>query len=518
MKTPENSLPITGFAIPEIDIDAEIKSSESPDCATYSNDFHRAACLAENDGKTEAAKLFRSLSRVCSYHPNYGDFSEPYRAFYIYKGERTAIPDDLSEADLRTIEQILLKVTDTALRARLEDILWIRDKNHKAAKDAVADYILAAQRLVTPELWIVGVELFKRALQIAHRLGRKNDAWQLAEQAFLNALKNNLAQTEPFYCCQLLDIAIQMQIGEPALLADIAHEQARKASLENDARREREYYRLAADFFKNCKKDAEEIAARIAIGEGYIKEADECLTRPSPSYSAASGFLAQGIEALRQAKADSKRIAELRERLSDFQRKSLSEMKTFKTELDIKVPVERAIKFVTVPKFEDAIKRLAFGPPFVEVQKLRNDVIEEAKKYPMMYMLDQSMLDSAGRVIEHTPGVRNLSGPELEKSIETHMFRHAGESIWSLRATAFIEPARYQVWRDHSPRQSELFYLVRDNPFIHRVMNLFLREDFFTGWRGICSWLPIFSLHKLRIHFALSLNNTGLMFPIWNPI
>lgn len=240
---------------------------------------------------------------------------------------------------------------------------------------------------------------------------------------------------------------------------------------------------MSAIFYRNCQKESEQRTASLAAAETYVHEAEDCLLRDPPSYSSASWFLAQGIEASRQAKAEASRVDELRDRLKGYQLKSRSEMKPYRLEMDIKEPVEDTIKFVTAPTLEEALKRLAFGQPFVNLEKLRQAVLEQAGS-DITHFFDQSMVDDAGRVIERIPGMHGVGGPEAERALEARMFRDAAQFYWNLRATAVIEPGRLKIWCDHCPRQQDLFYLVRDNPFIPPGHEIIFARGLFYGLGG----------------------------------
>ena len=483
-KEAANTLPSTGSQIPDVDIEGPIHSAESPSCDYYQTDYYSAATSAEKESNGDIANLYRSLGIVCSFFPNYQDVAEPYRPFAIMNGKRSAIPDDLSEPDLETIALLLAKAKDPALRARLGDVLWVRKRNHKAAQQAVSDYIAASSRLLTPDKWVCSVELFHRALQLAERLGRKKETWTLAEKGLLDALSNPLAQTEQFYACHLLGIAFAIGVGDPVALAKQAEQQAERAAAEKDARRAREYRLLQANFLKLARQPDAEGAARLIAAETYIEEAEACLLRSEPSYLAASHFLAQGVEALRQAKATPERVKELKTRLSDYQQKSLSEMKTFGTQIDLTKPAEEAMAFVTSTDLREALKRLALGPSFVDLKKLREEVLKQAKEFPLTHIFGQSTVDSSGRVVEKIDSFLDASGPQAEAALEAAMFQHAARFQWSLRATAFIEPARLKIWSDHHPRPSDLAFLVRHNPFVPPGHEAIFMRGLFYGLAG----------------------------------
>jgi hypothetical protein len=236
----ENCLPITGTALSDLDFEAVLSLAESPDCTAYFHEYQKAAVIAETAGQTEVWKLYKSLAIVCSFFPNYHEDAEPYGAFAWFENGRTSVPDDLSTHDLATIDELLKVAKDPALRARLGDILWIQSRDHLAAKGAALDYLTAANRLLTAKGWFKAHELMFRSLQIAARLGRKQEAWQKAATNLLSAIDQPLAQTEPIFLKSALGVALRMEVGEPSILAELAWVHARKAAAEKDRLRERE--------------------------------------------------------------------------------------------------------------------------------------------------------------------------------------------------------------------------------------------------------------------------------------
>jgi hypothetical protein len=307
---PTNALPISGRAIPTIDIEAPLTELEDRCCEYYDNAYFQAAKKAE-DPATSA--LLQSLGIICSFYPQYGNSPEPYRAAIIDGNRRSTVPGDLTDEDIQTVQALLPLAKDAALRARLADVLWLRKKSaHEAGRGAVDDYLAAARRLLKPRGWTHSVELFQRALQLGMRLGRKNEAYELAQKAVLETVEHPLARTEPFFASYFLPLVRSFRIGEPNKMADVAKLQAELALSANDQRRQRIYLLLEADFCHLAGDLDRETETRLRAAETYVKEAEENVKRSPPSYFAASDCLAKAIEALRQAHAPRERIRRLK--------------------------------------------------------------------------------------------------------------------------------------------------------------------------------------------------------------
>lgn len=481
--SPPNILPISGQPIPDCDIDAFVIRAGRGDLHYAAIEFDAAARSAVEASRTAEALLYQSLSVICSFAADFDSLSEPYQPQIRMQGRRSATPNDLTGADLDAVAQLRTRSAAALLRARLGDILWIRRKDHVAAKEAAADYLSAGKAFLTKEDWIFSVKLFQRALQLGHRLGRKNEAWRFAESATIDALESPLAKTEPFFASFFLGILEKMGAGDPSVLADTAKAHAERANGENDARRTRIYFEHEAKFRAAAKDSKGEQAARLAAAMSYEAEADHFLARTPPSYSAAGDSLAHGIEALRRAHGDPAIIARLKVLLKRYQREALKEMKTYSHEVDLSQSAEEAVKLVENDDFQEALKLLAFGRPLTSPDAVRAEVLKLARDFPISHLFGASVVDGAGRVKEHIEPLVG-EGTDAEAGIEARTFKYAAEFPWRFRAIGYIEPARRKIWAQHFPQQGALDFLVENNPFIPRGHEGIYRRGLYYGLCG----------------------------------
>ena len=77
------------------------------------------------------------------------------------------MPDDLTAEDLAVLPVLLEKLTEPALKARILDVLWIRQKDFRAALKAVDEYLLAAGKLFETDAWIYGVECLSPGVSVS---------------------------------------------------------------------------------------------------------------------------------------------------------------------------------------------------------------------------------------------------------------------------------------------------------------------------------------------------------------
>jgi hypothetical protein len=463
---PAHALPITGSPLPEFDFEAALGVSPIPSCGSYASIYAKKA--SEESDVTRQA-LLQSLGFICSFHPNYEVSAEPYTPLYqSSNGSRSLIPGDLTEDDLNVVADLYDKSNNPALRARLGDVLWIRKRNHKAARAIIDDYIQVSNRLMLLQgRWAEGIRLLRRAIQLGKGLGKTNEGWKLAEGAFLNALANPLSDALHDFSSHLFAIAHDYAVGDTKELAMKARVLAERAHSEKDFRRARIYLDHESRFWKYSKDTANEQAARLASALTYPDEVQAHLASASTSYMLLADVAAKGIEVLRQIKGPSDIIAQLRRHLSEFQQKSLGELQTFRSpKFDISDEVDAAVKFVETPDFETALLQLALGFPILDVIEFRKEILEHANQAPLSFLMTGNFMDEKGRPTSKLGGLPFSGGDEFEKNLEAHMFHQAALFRWKHRVAALLDPARLKIWSDHLPTPNDFGFLVVNNPFI----------------------------------------------------
>ncbi|MDQ6631387.1 MAG: DUF4209 domain-containing protein, partial [Verrucomicrobiota bacterium] len=449
-----------------VDIDGPLAKARGPSCSYYMTAYRNAAESAQQSGDVNGAAVYGFLQAITSFHPSFDTPTEPFESWFQMGGKRGLIPSDMSPDDIEVIRKLTKLTKDPELRSRLFDVLWELTNDHKACAEAANSYVESAERLNIPEQWVRAAICYRRGLYLAAKLGRGKELFKKSAESLLNAIRNSPTDTEQFRCCQYLKLAVRMRCGDFVELAAIASGHAQRAAEGGNFDASRPYREVEADLHKLVKNEAEEKAARLAGAEASVSEAEQRAEGPGASLMAAATLLSQSIEALRRGGATKERIEELRPKLKDWQQKSLAELKTLSSETDISELVSRAREHVSHTGLRQAILKLAFGQGLSNPKKLEEEVLKTAKKSPLAYSMNTVVVDDQGRTTAQKEGLLNLKGQALEQALEAESFSHASRFNWPLRVEAFIEPARVQILNDHKPNFSDLFFIVRNNPFI----------------------------------------------------
>jgi hypothetical protein len=140
----ENCLPIRASEIADGDLELPIRQTD-PVCSVVTFKYEQAHRQVQESNPL-LAKTYEALAILTSFFPNFDSPAEPYRPAFIDRsaGRRSVVPDDLTAEDLAVLPVLLEKLTEPALKARILDVLWIRQKDFRVALKAVDEYLLAA--------------------------------------------------------------------------------------------------------------------------------------------------------------------------------------------------------------------------------------------------------------------------------------------------------------------------------------------------------------------------------------
>ncbi|MBE0543822.1 MAG: DUF4209 domain-containing protein [Verrucomicrobia bacterium] len=464
--TPENVFKGDATQLAGIDINSPLSKAKGLTCEYYLEPYGQVAKEAEEKGETHKASVYRFLQVIVGFHPSFDTPSQPFVPMWQMEGKRSLVPSDLTTADIEVVRVLAKQTTDAALRARLNDVLWERTKDHVVGAEAAACYAMAAEKLDVAGDWTFGVTSFKRALYLASRFGRNKPLFEDAAKTLVAATKRASMSAKDFHCCQLMRLMLPAGIGEPSEFAAIASSIATAAKASGHMHKAKAYWEVEADWQKRTNNAAGEQKARLAAAEAAVSEAENRAQGKGASFMAAASLLGKAIEELRQAGATKERITELRRRMNEWQERSLAEFQTFSTGVDISKSVIGARDHVKGSDFPTAVLKLAFGQDLSDPKEIKDEVVANAKQAPLTYLMGAAIVDQQGRTTARKESLFNLKGEALEEALEVESLSQASHFHWPLRVDGFIEPARVQILNDHKPTYQDLLFIVRNNPFI----------------------------------------------------
>lgn len=479
------------------DFDWQERLADHPekDCQTYYQVFGSAATERRNAGDERGDRVFSFLNVVASFFPNFGSFSEPYRPMMTYTdGRRSLVPDDLTSRDLRALAEIVHDIEDAEFRARVADVLWVCQKDFRAAHLAVAAFLESAENLKTGDLWPPYIERLDRAAVIAAKKGfeaQRDEVVRVVESAIREF------ETDPnsgLLCGRLMGILLMLDAGDGGRYIALSERLARVFASTGEWGFAESYWKVAEDWHRKNKDEEALQRSMIEAAECIVSRAEADWAKEPPQASSAAHWMGRGLEALRRARADRERIREVHRKLLTFQKESLRELKPFGFDPE-SIPgyVEErdatqkaAIKHVSGYPFERAVLRFAhIGDP-TDVSRLIEDDKKNSEGVIWDKLFGANQLDRDGKVADIMKptgfGEGDPSGAELRK----RLVQQTSQILWPTAAEWRLEPARRAIAAEHSIRFRDLAFLVTNNPLIREGHEgIFLRgiqAGFFGDW------------------------------------
>ena len=480
------------------------------ECSSFSSAFHKAATVAKEQGDELGVRVYglfdvinhftmRSENEVTPYVPRWSGF----------EGKRSLQPDDLDDHDLHLLEGIVNDIEDPEFRARVADVLWVMRKNFKAAQVAVDAFVQSAERLKDGDRWPPYVVRLERAAQIASKRGFESQCARLVDavEKMIKEFKDDIETG--LTCLKLMRILLKLDAGDQAYFSQLAEDLAKQFAAAKHWRFSQEYWRVAKAWHQCLQNDAEMQRCSLEAAECDVSHAEGIITHGGQSMNAAH-WMSRGHEALRQAKAAPERIREVHAKLLKVQEQSTEEMSVMRTsESDIpgmseerERTQEACGKLVGGHSFEEALERFAlvFRPTDFEALKKRDEDAAESSK--LSRLIGTSMMDPSGKVTDHIPG-SSLGEPEGPEVTRKRLVQSARTVDWDLAVRWRIEPARDQINYEHPIRTEDLWYLVRDNPFIESGHEGIFLHGIQAGFHG--DWLV--AMHLLVPQMESSLRH-----------
>jgi len=450
-----------------------IKECELRECIEYSEQFQKKSQEAGASGDAKNQKLFAVLAHITGV----ALISDKYEEFVA----RGLI---LSDEDLTFFKEVTPEISDPELKARVADIIWIRQRqgNYQMAQVAVQSYLESAQQLEYPKQWNRCYCRIKRALNLAASLGKTNLTNVIKH---IEVVLDKYNGEEPsLLSAKLMQLLLEQKQGDPSKYAELAEKAATNAEKTQDWDIARIYWEIKAKWHRQEKKKDDERKALMFAAETYVKESEDFLNCSQVSYINVCDSLKRAIEALRKVPSTEERRKELHKTMLEYQPKCLAEMNVISQSVDISLIVKEARDMVKNKNLYDALFALAIGNSLPRVSDLRKQVEESSNEFVFQALMPKIMMNENGEIVARQPWMFSNDPKQVEDAIRAKMFEYARNFSWFTQAQAVIEPARYQINLEHYTLVNDFFPIVANNPFIPEGREDIYAQGLHAGLKG----------------------------------
>lgn len=435
-----------------------------------------AARKAIDEGRQAQGRVLWLLADACSMMLTAASVNEPFKPYMVIEGKRSAIPDDLSDTDVGFFAEILDKVDDVWLRARLADLVWLKSAKRDARFALMA---IDAYRSIPldSETWVRGgQECWPRAIQLTRMLNRGAGNRFTEIEAAISKAFENAAEDDGFLALWLADLmeANGLCRSSRAEIAQKLEAHATAFESAGDLHRASEFFSAAAKWFRQANDGARAAAMTASQAEICVKEGEARVALRNPSHMAAAHFYENAIQVFRTIPRSERaslhvdeRLADLQKRLGDVGEKSLAEMHVISSpEIDISEIVEAGRKAVSGKEPLEALRSFCGLYRGIDVKTARANAIKRMREHPLSALFPATVMSGDGRVVAKRPGIGGIGAlDDDDPTVRSEMIRDYG-LLLGIVVQGSIWPALETLWIEHRLREDDFVGLASQSPVV----------------------------------------------------
>lgn len=465
--------------IESLDVKIVIEGFEKSRHRDYSSEFKK---LAESTTDTIHQSIWKVLNTVVSYHFRPEDRSEPYGPLCQFEGKRSAIPSDLVDDELNILKALAQNITESFIKARIFDVLWLRLRQPEYANNAVHAFLELCSELEAEKNWHLLEDCIQRSLRVSVMFGRKAVSLFSSVSEYIEGqIQNSNDVTErQWHLLNMLEAAIDFGIGDLEKNHQVISSLATQFEEKFDWSRSQAAWEGAIKATKKKKSASDRIIAETGYAESLASQA-----QAADSGITSSHFMTKALKAYKKIPNSKPRQDELYSLLRDYQRKSLEEMYAIEgPKVDLSESIVYAKNLVKDKSFEDAIFYLAFAVSQVpKYDSLKENAIQNSQESIFSQLVGSTRLDADGLLLAEVPASFGLEDDEEGKNIWAEILKLA-QIQHGLDVQGAIDPARNQICLQHSLDEKCLLHYLSDNPFIPEGHEYLFMKGLIEGFRG----------------------------------
>ena len=460
-----------------------INKCDEKECNKYSTIFFEKAREAETANKKTLQEVFFLLYNITSMMFDPGSTTDPFSSVW---GMADPL-NSFSENHLKVLSEIVYDVKDAEMKARIADILWIRKRGHRNAELAIDSYLQSARISEHAKNWNECIDKIERAFRLTMSLRRRDEYFDKVIHRITSDLDNyNLDITDHMFIPdKLMSFLLEVGIGDAKKYCELSEKIATRLESFEEFDSARSYWKIKAKWHKFDKDTDNELTALKQAAETHAKAATAIVKKETPSYLIAVHHQIKAVEAYRRIGGEKEYVDKLHKDLLQYQEKSADQMETvsFNSKIDMDAFVKDSIDKIKGKSLNDALFEFSLMVRSPQVDILREQVKEEAKKNPIHHFVQAVTVNEKGKQVLRSVSMFSDDENEREIAIRQNMFK---QSIFhhNLYAEFITEPVRKQINLDHNVRLDDFLQIVNNNPFVPEGREFLYAQGLKAGMDG----------------------------------
>ncbi|MDX1994541.1 MAG: hypothetical protein SF029_19320 [bacterium] len=276
-----------------------IHQSDEKSCDRYHRIFFQHAAQAQKEGDAVREEVFTLLGAVSSmllkpdtseiFHPLFVFYDPPTRGFVL---------DDLSNEHLGVLAEIAPDASDSEMRARLADVVWVKGRSpyYKLVEIAVRAYVETFKTMLTSpksHYFLAGVRL-DRAISLARSI-RNQSLTDLVLDEVEKIIFSRDPNDQEFPFAILLNLLLKYSFRNPNPYAELSTRLAKASDHQSNWLLAQVYWQLKAELDILAGNVEENRKSSVEAAEAYVKVGQTFVQLQPANYHTACFYLQQAI-------------------------------------------------------------------------------------------------------------------------------------------------------------------------------------------------------------------------------
>lgn len=423
--------------------------------------FDRASHMAEagaSQGQVDAVKVLGGAISISLRHGSH----KPFGASLRNQNGRSMSMEDLGEHDIALLSRAARDAPYPWLGARFADLAVTADRrvppDWQLGQLAVEAYLDYAVSVFGTEWAIDGLSEIRRGLMLLRVYAKRDETlWDRYWTAIIDEARHATERNWPGLVFRLCDEAAHR--SRPACEALVQIVASKATELDTDAPQSAaDWYEQAHRLHRRLGHAKEANHALMSQGEAMVRAAERSAEQ-QPLLAPVQ--LTEAISLLRRAKAAPSRVQDLRDILSQYERRSLDSYGHFEHSVDVSDVVKWVVEQLEAPDFFAALLRMAYrADRLLDVNTLEARVLRNAEKFPLSHLLAATSANADGVVVSQRLPF-NRDNPE---SIRQRMVADAAQHDLNMRGSITVAQAAEKLYCEYQPSFHDIREIVDTSP------------------------------------------------------
>ena len=454
----------------QFDINSVFEKVKSVDC----QDIKQHLDNFKNQNPTKASGALDIIEILLNFCLAPNDRENPFGPMWrLPNEERSPIPSDFEEGQIKVIAEFTPKIVNPGLRARLADVSWFLQRKPGMAEIAISAYCESVEKVREGKLvfsagdaqifggsfpdksaWGINAgNIMARAARISYAT-----KWELKASKRFKKLLRDLLETayknnngDSFYRMGMISLDLGESVLPIVQLAELAEELAEKLDAHPDLLAD--LFHLARNAYRKVSDKKKVEKCDIAIAECFIQKADFAESEIEKALHLQTAI----IKMLKDCPRTQEQRRKLTDLLLKIQPHTLEKMKYFSVEINLEHEIKKSTDSVRGLSWSDAFNSFMqcyFLPTEYEI---RDIALKYANDHPLQTIITNEICDAEGR------GKFRAETEEANLQRLMSWFRGIHRKCVVL---GIINPSREAIVSEHQISNEVLSDLLQDKPFI----------------------------------------------------